>query len=157
MIRLRDSIQINVAPDRVWAWLDELPAHYRAWHPAHVTCRFERGDRLKAGAVLFVEERLHQRLHRLRLRATEVIPERLLRYRSLGYEGALVLEPATGGTRFSAELAFGVRTPVIGGLVDVVLRPFLAHVLPELQVHMREEGESLKRILEGEARSAAGA
>lgn len=156
MIRLRDSIQINVAPDRVWAWLDELPTHYRAWHPAHVTCRYERGDHLQVGATLYVEERLHQRLHRLRLRAREVVPERLLRYRGLGYEGAFVLEPATGGTRFTAELAFGVRAPVIGGLVDVMLRPILAHVLPELQAHMREEGENLKRILEGDARSATG-
>lgn len=157
MIRLRDSILINVSPDRVWSWLNELPVHYRTWHPAHVTCRYEGGDRLQVGATLYVEERLHQRMHRLRLRACEVVPGRLLRYRGRGFEGAFVLEPVAGGTRFTAELAFGVRARGLGGLVDVTLRPILARVLPELQAHMREEGENLKRILEHDARSATGA
>lgn len=153
MIRLRDSIFIHVPPERVWAWLIELPAHYREWHPAHVTCRYVRGTSLQVGAILYVEEQLHERVHRLRLRATDVVAGRMMRYRNHGFAGAFLLEPANGGTSFTAELDFGIRTPVLGYLVDVVLRRVLARRLAAFRTHMREEGENLKRVLEREARA----
>lgn len=150
MIRLRDSVLIDVPPARVWAWLNELPSHYHDWHPAHVACRYERGESLEVGAVLYVEEHLHQRLHRLRLRATEVVPGRVMRYRNHGFTGAFLVEPANGGTRFTAELAFGIPTPVIGFIMDAVLRRILARRLAALHTHMREEGRNLKHLLECE-------
>ena len=148
MIRLRDSILIEAPPDRVWTWLNDLPLHYRDWHPDHVTCRFERGQSLEVGAVLYVEEHLHQRMHRLRLRATEVVPGHIMRYRNRGFRGAFLIEPTNGGTRFTAELDFGIGTPVIGALLDAVLRKLLARQLESFQTHMREEGQNLKRLLE---------
>jgi hypothetical protein len=152
MIRLTDSILIHVPPERVWAFLDDLPARYREWHEDHLTCRFEQGKRLEVGTVLYVEERLHGSVHRLRLRATEVVPDRLMRYRNHGFTGAFLLEPTNGGTRFTAELRFGITTPVIGSLLDVLLRAVLGHRLAAFQSHMREEGENLRRLLESGAR-----
>jgi uncharacterized protein YndB with AHSA1/START domain len=151
MIRLRDSVIVNVPPERVWAWLNALPEHYREWHPAHVLCRYERGKCLEAGAVLYVEEQLHHRLHRLHLRATEVVPGRLLRYRTRGMAGAFLLEPSNGATRFTAELAIGTALPVIGDLADAILQKVLARRLAAFQAHMSEEGAALKRLLEAEA------
>jgi hypothetical protein len=52
VIRLRDSVLIQVPPEDVWAWLSELPRRYRNWHPAHIDCRYIRGDSLTVGAVL---------------------------------------------------------------------------------------------------------
>jgi len=149
VIRLRNSILIDVPPKRVWAWLNDLPLHYREWHPGHVTCRYEQGKSLEVGSVLYVEEYLHQRLHRLRLRATQVEPGRLLRYRNPAFRGAFLLEPVERGTRFTAELDFGTRIPIIAPALDAVLRKLLARQLADLQVHMGEEGRNLKRVLEG--------
>ena len=59
MIELRDSTFIEVPPEQVWAWLEEMPPHYRQWHPDHVACRYEDGRVLRTGTVLYVEERLH--------------------------------------------------------------------------------------------------
>lgn len=148
MIELRDSIWIDVEPERAWAWLNELPVHYREWHPAHVDCRYERGESLQSGAVVSIEEHLHGRLHRLRLCVTQVVPGRMMRYRNHGFSGAFLLEPADGGTRFTAELIFGIRAPIIGRALDAVLRRLLARRLAAFQAHMREEGENLKRLLE---------
>lgn len=148
MIELRHSIFIDVPAVLVWAWLDELPLHYREWHPGHVACRYERGDSLEVGAVLYVEELLHGRLHRLRLRATEVIPNRVVRYRGRGFRGAFFLDPSNGGSRFTAELTFGTRTPFVGSALDALARRVLARRLRALETHMREEGENLKRLLE---------
>ncbi len=151
MIELRDSIIIDVSPERVWAFLKDLPRHYREWHPDHVVCRYERGESLQVGAVLYFEEYLHGRPHGLRLRATEVVPGRLVRYSDHGYRGAFVLEPAAGGTRFTAELSFGTRVPGVGKVIDAILRRLLRSRLIALQTHMREEGQNLKRLLEREA------
>lgn len=150
MIALRDSVLIHAPPQRVWAWLNELPAHYRQWHPAHVACRYDRGDHLEVGAVLYAEEFLHNRLHRLRLRATEVVPGRALRFRGLGFTGAFLVEPTNGHTSFTAELAFGMQLGVLSSILDALLRRLLKGRLRTLEAHMHEEGVNLKRLLEGE-------
>lgn len=148
MIELRHSIAIDVPPSRIWEWLAELPLHYREWHPAHIACRYERGDSLVPGSVLYVEETLHGRLHRLRLRTTEVFPNRVVRYRGNGFSGVFRLEPTDEGSRFTAELAFGPRIPVIGSALDALARALLGPRLVALETHLREEGENLKRLLE---------
>jgi uncharacterized protein YndB with AHSA1/START domain len=150
MIQVRDSVLIAVSPPKVWAWLCDLPIHYRQWHPAHLRCRYVHGNTLKAGAVLTVEEELHGRVHRLKLRATEIVPNRLLRYSSWGLRGAFVLEEANGGTRFTATLRFGVAVPWIGRIADRVLGRVFATRLAAVQEHMHEEGRNLKHLLERE-------
>lgn len=148
MIELRDTVFIETPPGNVWAWLCDLPGHYREWHPAHARCWYERGRRLEAGTVLGVEEELHGRRHRLKLLATEVVPNRLLRFSSRGLRGAFLLEDAQGGTRLTATLGFGVEARWIGHVADRVLEPFFRNRLAVIQKHMHEEGRNLKRLLE---------
>lgn len=148
MIQLRDTVVIHVPPERVWAWLNDLPLHYREWHPAHRECRYVRGDRLTVGAIVQMDEQLHGKAHSLTIHASAVVPHRLLRYRGRGFQGAFLLEPADGGTRFTAELELGLRWPLVGSLLDMVWRRVLAHRLSAIQVHMHEEGQNLKQLLE---------
>ena len=150
MIQLRDTILIHAPPGRVWTWLNELPSHYREWHPAHITCRYDRGKGLEVGAVLYTEELLHDRVHRLRLHATEVVPGRALHYRGPGFTGAFLLDPVNGSTSFTAELGFGVRLGILTPLLDTVVRRLLAGRLAALETHMHEEGVNLKRLVEEE-------
>ncbi len=148
MVELEDSVLIHVAPERVWTWLNELPRHYVDWHPDHVSCRYERGEDIRVGSVMVFEERLHGRLHHLRLRATQVTPGRTIRYRSRGVEGAFLVSPVDAGSRFTATLSFGTRVPLVGSVVDAVVRRLMGHRLASLQEHMREEGRNLKLMLE---------
>lgn len=148
MVRISDTVVIDVPPRRVWAWLDDLPRHYRDWHPSHRGCRYLRGEHLTAGAVLQVEEALHGRPHSLTLRAMAVEPGRLLRYAGRGFRGAFMLEPEGTGTRFTAQLELGWSVPLLGWLLDLVLRRVLATRIAALRLHVREEGRNLKRILE---------
>jgi uncharacterized protein YndB with AHSA1/START domain len=151
VIELRDTVFVRRPPADVWAWLSDLPVHYRQWHPAHIRCRYERGSRLEAGSVLRVTEVLHGRRHVLRLRATEVVPNRRLRYAGRLFRGAFELEEAGGGTLFTAELSFGVDVPLVGRAIDGILARALASRLGAMREHMHEEGRNLKRLLEGEA------
>jgi hypothetical protein len=156
VIRLRDTVTIAVRPETVWHWFENLSRHYRAWHPAHLDCRHVRGDRLAAGAVIQMDEEVHVRRHSLTLRADRVVPGRLLRYSASGLRGAFILEPAGAGTRFTAEMEVGSRLPVVGRLLDAVLRRLLARQLSAIAPHVREEGVNLKRLLEWQARAPVG-
>lgn len=64
-----------------------------------------------------------------------------------------VLEPVNESTRFIAELEFGLCLPLVGWLLDSVLRRVLAKRLSAFRVHLREESQNLKLLLE--ARPAA--
>ena len=59
-----------------------------------------------------------------------------------------MVEPVNGGTRFTVELSFGIRAPIIGHVVDAILRRVLERRLATVHTHMREEGEHLKGLLE---------
>ena len=149
MIRLRDTIEIRTAPDELFDWFADLPKHYRAWHPDHVVCRFERGATLRPGARLHVEEFLHGRLHRLRFTITRVELPRRAEYRiSPGLRGAFAAEETPDGTRFTAEIDLGFETPVLGAVVDRVVETLFGARIRALQEHMREESVNLKLILE---------
>ena len=150
MILLHDTVHIEATPERIWAWLDELPRHYRDWHPSHIDCRYVRGNHLTVGAVLRLHEHLHGKPHSFALRADVVVPGQLLRYSGRGFRGTFMLEPAGTGASFTAQLEVGARLPLIGRLLDPVLRRLLARRLSAVQEHMREEGRNLKLLLEGQ-------
>jgi hypothetical protein len=155
VIQLHDTVHIEAAPERIWDWLDALPRHYRNWHPSHLDCRYVHGNHLTPGAALQMHERLHGKPHSLMCRADVVVPARLLRYSGRGVRGAFILEPAERGTRFTAQLEVGAPLPLIGRLLDPVLRRLMAKRLSAVQEHIREEGRNLKHLLEGQESAAA--
>ena len=149
MIEVRDSIAIAVPPERVWAWLETMPEHYREWHPDHVGCRWVSGNALVLGAVMEAEERLHGSAHRLRLTLTEVEPGRRFRYRvQRGMSGEFDVAAAEGGSRFTATLRIGFDVPVLGAVLDRLVRPVMGARIESFRRHQREEGMSLKVLLE---------
>jgi len=145
MGELRDSIEIDVAPERVWHWLMGLAHHYTKWHPAHVSAEWERGEPNQIGSVLTIVEVLAGHRERLRLEVTLVDAPHRLEYRLRGAHslvfprGAFVVSEVNGHARFDATLAYRP-----GALVELAFRRRAA----ALRVHMREEGLSLKQILE---------
>ena len=149
MILLRDAIAIETSPEQVFDWLAHFCVHYRDWHPDHVSCRYVKGAALEVGSVLYVEEYLHGKLHKLTLRITHVVPNASLEYKlAFGMRGRFSVQPRAQSVLFVAELAFGWRIPVLGGLLDAVMRLLLTGRLEALRQHMAEEGRNLKRLLE---------
>ena len=93
MIVLADTIQIAVEPERVFEWLMTLDDHYLEWHPDHLSCRII-GRPVEIGSIVEVEELLHGKPHRLRMRITEIEPGRSLRYRIAPFVvGGFTAEP----------------------------------------------------------------
>jgi len=85
----------------------------------------------------------------MRLRPTRVDPGRRLEYEIVGWgRGAFEAIPNGGEVEFVAELDLGSDTPIIGRLVDAILRLFFSRRLEAMRGHMREEGQNLKQTIE---------
>jgi hypothetical protein len=150
MILLRDKVEIEATPEQVFDWLAHFQENFLAWHSDHVECRYLKGTNLfEVDSVLYVEEYLHGKLHRLTFRATKVIPSRRLEYDAgFGLGGAFEVVPRGDKVLFIAEITMGSSFPVLGRLIDVFLEKLLSDNLEMIKQHMTEEGENLKRLLE---------
>jgi hypothetical protein len=149
MIVLQDTVTIHVPPARIWNWLESLPEHVHEWHPDHISARWLSGGAFVLNAEMEVRERLHGKLHRLRIAVTEVKSGHWVRYRIFpGLRGGFKVEPVESGSRFTATIEFGTGIPVIGKLIDGVLRLVIPGRLEAIQRHQAEEGARLKELLE---------
>jgi hypothetical protein len=73
MLVIRDTVSIDATASDVFHWFEHIDENYLAWHPSHVSCRYVKGQGLKEGVVIYAEEYLHGKLHKLKLCLTEVI------------------------------------------------------------------------------------
>lgn len=149
MIELRDTTIIGVPPQQVWAWFESLPEHYLKWHPDHVRCNWSRGSAVTVGAEMEVVEVLHGRPHHFRLRLTDVVPGHRACYRIVpGVDGCLEVESVGVGSRFTATVQLGIRTRILGPLLDFALQKLFGAQIEAIRRHQAEEGANLKKLLE---------
>ena len=149
MITLCDVIEITAPPERIFYWLSHLKENYLAWHPDHVDCQYLTDGPLREGTIVYCEEYLHGKLHKLKFRATKIVPNSCIEYRlGPGMRGAFRIEPRGDQSAFIAYLYFGLTFPVIGWLADKIVLLAFSRQIVEFQRHMAEEGRNLKRIIE---------
>lgn len=83
------------------------------------------------------------------MRVTAVEPGRWVRYRIFpGLEGSLEVQTAGTGTRFTATIQMGIRAPVLGAMIDALLRWTIRTRIESIRLHQAEEGANLKALLE---------
>jgi len=149
---ISDTIEIKTTPEKVFAYITGLvdDTSYRAWHPDHVSMRWLGGKPWQEGSVLYAEEYLHGKLHKLTFKAAKVIPNRLIEYvpanpllRYYFPKNSFAFEPTENGTRFTASAHARV-----GWIVRTFFKKQLERGLEATRKHMKEEGENLKKILE---------
>jgi len=149
MIVLRDTVTIHAPAKVVWDWLERLPEHSREWHRDHISSRWLSGGIFVPGAEMEVVERLHGKPHRLRIRLMAVESGHWVRYRIFpGLEGSLEVKPAGSGTLFTATIQMGIRAPVLGAMIDALLRRTIPTRIASIRQHQAEEGANLKALLE---------
>ena len=149
MITLKDTVEIQASPEQIVGFFLNFQENFYAWHPDHVECHYLTPGPLKENSIIYIEEYLHGELHKLKLHITKIQPNSRIEYKTfLGTKGIFIIEPRETGTMFTAELHMGTKIPLLGKLVDRIMRMFLSRHLEGLQQHMAEEGQNLKRILE---------
>lgn len=155
MLCLRDVVELDASPERVFEWFRHLEENYRSWHPDHVSCHYVRGRGLEDGAVLYAEEYLHGRLHRLKFTLTEVEPEREFSFKIFpGVRGGFRMRSTERCTELVAELFLGWSVPLIGDTIDRALEALFRKQIAALRQHMKEEGVNLRALLFPEGAAA---
>jgi hypothetical protein len=149
MVTLRDTIEINTSPERIFDFFVHFRKNFLAWHPDHVRCWYLEDGPLREGSTFFVQEYLHTKVRTLEFLVTRLVPYSRIEYTIPPMvKGAFVIAEREPGLSFTAEIRFGTEKPLLGGLLDRVLHAFMGRRLAALQQHMVEEGRNLKRILE---------
>jgi hypothetical protein len=143
MITLRESVEIDSSPQKLFDWFRNLDKNYTAWHPDHIRWAFEEGFR--EGAHCRYEEMLHGDLHKARALLVRIEDNRLIEFRHflpmsmVCPGGSFAIERTANGSLFIASLTFRAGwlfMRLAGRRVDAVKR------------HMKEESQNLKRIME---------
>ena len=149
MITLKDAVEIRASPEQIVEFFLNFKENFHAWHPDHVECHYLTPGPLKENSIIYVEEYLHGELHKLKLHITKIQPNSRIEYKTfLGTKGIFIIEPRGTITLFAAEMHMGTKIPLLGKLVDGIMRMFFSRHLEGLKQHMAEEGQNLKRILE---------
>ena len=157
-VTLTDSIEIKTTPEKVFDFLVHLvdDESYRAWHPEdHVALRWLKGNPWEEGSVVYAEEYIHGKLHKLKFLVTKVVPNREIQYvpvsrflRRYFPKNTFYIELKEETCVFTAKGTYRV-----GWLVRTFASNKLNRGLSSVRKHMEEEGENLKRILEAEGSS----
>jgi len=150
LIVLRDTVEIKAAPEQIFNFFVHFKENFHAWHPDHVECRYLNFEGTpKEGSVIYIEEYLHGKLHKLKLHITRLKPNSRIEYKTfLGSKGVFIIEPRGDNLLFTAEMYMGTNIPLLTNLVDVIMKIFMSRQLQGIKQHMAEEGQNLKRILE---------
>ena len=152
-IVLTHSIEIRTTPEKIFGFFLQIvdDASYRAWHPEdHVAFRCIKGEPCQEGSVVYAEEYIHGKLHKLKFLVKEVVPNRKIEFVPLARllriyfpRNTFLIEPRDGSCMFTASCLLRV-----GRLVKLLARKKLERGLSSVRKHMKEEAENLKRILE---------
>ena len=150
MITLKDSIEIKATPEKVFAWLTNMKdkESYQSWHPDHVEWIWVKGEPFEEGSIVYFEEYLHSEKHKLKFLCTKVVPNRLIEYNPLFPWSIFMLK--SGFTMESKGQNNCSFTATINFRSVPFIKRILKSQLEATRLHMKEEGQNLKRILEEE-------
>ena len=76
---LTDSIKIKTTPEKIFEFLTGIvdDESYRAWHQEdHVSFRWLKGPPWTEGSVIYAEEYIHGKLHKLKFKITQIVPKK---------------------------------------------------------------------------------
>ena len=148
MDTVKDTIEIKTTPEKIFDGLIKVfssQEYFKKWHKEHVKCQWLKGKPFEEGSILYVEEYLHGKLHKMKFLTTHLEPNRKIEYRLLFPisiicpRGSFIVVPKEGNSIFTATLTFR-----FGWLFT----KFSKSNVEGMKNHMREEGENLKKLLE---------
>ena len=146
-IVLKDTVEIKTTPEKIWEFWANMDKNYKAWHPQdHILFSWIKGKPMEEGSKIYAEETVGGKLLKLKVTCVDVVPNRKFALtlpfpRSLFCKYEYLIEPRGAETAFTAFTY--LKYPGIA-------RKRIELVVEVGKKHVREEGENLKKILEGE-------
>lgn len=147
-LRFEDQISIRAPAERGYAFFENMADNYTRWHPAHLSFQWIGARGLAVGNTFSFHEKIAGKLQTKTVQITEVQPHRYFAFQPTNPLFRFFLpklsfgfEPAGTGFTFRAVIDLHGIGP-LGTRLN--RREFDA-----VERHMAEEGENLKRLLEG--------
>jgi hypothetical protein len=150
---LTDSIEIKTTAEKIFNFLTSIvdDESYRAWHEEdHVRLRWLKGPPWAEGSVIYAEEYLHGKRHKLKFKITKMVPNRRIEYtpvsrfvRRFFPKNEYIIKETGESCLFIASGTYRV-----GWIGKAFFKKAIENSLSSVRKHMKEEGENLKRILE---------
>ena len=150
---LQDSIEIKTNPESIFGFLTSIvdDDSYRAWHNEdHVSFQWLKGRPWEKNSILYAEEYIHGKLHKLKFQITEIVTNKRIEYvptsrfvRKFFPKNEFIFEPNGDSCQFIAKGTYRV-----GKIGKIFFKRSIEKALSSVKKHMREEGENLKKILE---------
>lgn len=152
-VTLINSIEIKTTPEKLFEFFANLSddERYRAWHPDdHVSLRWIKGEPWQVGSVVYAEEYLHGKLHKLKFIITKVVRNRRIEYAPTNRFLRFYFPKNTFSVDQKGDICVftAAGTYRIGWLFKTFARKKVERALLSVKKHMKEEGENLKSILE---------
>jgi hypothetical protein len=150
MILSETSPEIRAAPETLFAFFQEMETNYTRWHPDHLLFRWIDPPALKPGVRFYFEERIAGKLLKKKVTFSRIELGSLIEFAPTSRLFRLFL-PRISFTVTRAALGFTISQDIslrIGPLAAKLNR----RELDAVRVHMREEGENLKLLLERSSR-----
>ncbi len=155
MITLRDTIEINTSPEKIFEWFAHLDKNFQSWHPEdHVECRYLKGSPVEPDSIIYFEVHLLGKPQKAKYYITKVEPNSRIEYTAgfplslLGARGDWIVEPRGTNSLFMNDVYLGRNIPLLGSALDKIIQIFFGRLNEAFKQHMAEEDQNLKRILE---------
>ena len=152
-LTVADSVEIKTTPENIFSILTSIvdDVSYRAWHKKdHVSFRWLEGRPWAEGSVMYAEEYIHGKLHKLQFRITKIVPNKKIEYtpvsrfiRKLFPKNEFIIEQKGDSSLFTASGTYRV-----GWIGKTFFKKAIDKSISSVKAHMKKEGENLKKILE---------
>ena len=152
---IQESIEIKTTPEKIFKFLTGIVDNesYKIWHKtSHVSFRWIKGKPWEAGSVMYAEEYLHGKLHKLTFKVIKIIKNQYIEYsptsrlvRMYYPKNGFRIEPKGGYSLFTAS-----GTIRVGWIIKFFFKKAMEKGLSSVRIHLKEEGENLKSVLESE-------
>jgi hypothetical protein len=150
---LTDSIIVNASPREIFNFLTGIvdDDSYRAWHKEdHVHFRWITGEPWVEGSVIYVEEYIHGKLHKLKFKIIKIVPNQRIEYTPVSRFIRMFFPKNEFLIKQTGEscLFIASGTYRVGWIGKTFFSKAIEKSLSSVKKHMQEEGENLKRIIE---------
>ena len=147
---LSHSIEIKTTPEKIWNFLKN-PENYTIWHPKdHIKLIWTEGNPFELGSKLYSEQLVFGKVQKYNGHIKEVIPNRKIVF-TFKFPVSLIspeiewrIEAKGSNTVFTA-----ISYIRAGKFYKKLFKKGMKNLITEHYRHVGEEGENLKKILEG--------
>jgi len=150
-LELSHSIEIQTTPEKVWNFLKN-PDNYTIWHPQdHIRMNWTEGKPFELGSKFYSEQLVFGKVQKYNGQIKEIIPNRKVVFK---FKFPVSLISPEIEWRIEQKGSKAVFTAIsyirAGYLFKKLFKKGMKKLITEHNRHVGEEGENLKKILEGD-------